>query len=264
MERFGFTTTPFTNELAAAKRLRFDHIEAEVSSLRRAVDERLCGLVIAPAGGGKSVVLRALTDSLPAARFRTHYIKVTALAARDLCREIAYAVGAKPVGTYPALVRAIQDHFEQTTATDGLRPVVLVDEAQDLKPQALSVFKLLTNFEMDSRRVVSIVLAGQPGLKNILYKPGMEDIRRRLAHCGELRLLSREETKGYIEHRVRLGGAQRVPFDGSAIEALYEMSRGNMGAVDLLALKALETANLGGKTALDANDVLAARKDVWI
>jgi len=266
MERFGFTSTPFTNEIGAAKRFKLDHIETEVAALKRAVEERFSAALVAPSGAGKTVVLRSLTDCLPAARYRVHYVKVTALSVRDLCREIAMAVGTKPAGNYPSLVRAVQEHFDQSLGTDGVRPVLLIDEAHDLKLQSLGLLKLLTNYEMDSRRVVSIVLAGQPSLKNLLYRAGMEEIRRRLAHCGEVRLLSREETRGYIEHRVQLAGARRAPFDPSAIEALYEISRGNMGAVDLLAFKALEVAAHCSirKEVLDSSDITLARKDVWI
>ncbi len=254
---------PFTKEIAVERRLRMDHIEEQVTALKKTVEARKSAALIAPAGGGKSVVLRALKDSLPPARYTCHYIKVTDISVRDMCRQLASGVGAESAGTYPALVRSLQERFEQYFDTDGLRPVVMIDEAHDLRPKTAALLKILTNFDMDSRLVVSIILAGQPALKKLLEKQGYEEIRRRLDHCGELRLLSREETKSYIEHRVAVAGATVCPFDKQAIEAVFEISRGNMGGIDLLASKALEQADKAGHKTVGSDDVVAGRKNIW-
>ena len=76
--------------------------------------------LIAPAGTGKTVALRMLVAALPETRFQVHYVKVTGLSKRDLCKEIAVACGLSPTGIYPALVRKLQDAFVQTTS-DGMR-----------------------------------------------------------------------------------------------------------------------------------------------
>jgi type II secretory pathway predicted ATPase ExeA len=264
MERFGLHSDPFTNEIPIAKRMKIPSHETEVKALKTVVEQRRSGAVIAPAGAGKSLVLRALTSILPPARYSCHYIKVTDLSSRDLWREIAFAVGAKPVGIFPALVRSIQEHFDSSFNDNGLRQVILVDEAHDLRPKALSLLKIMTNYDMDSRLVVSVILAGQPSLKNMLYRPGMEEVRRRLAHCGELRLLSRDETKRYIEHRIHVAGGTKVPFDDSAIEAIFEMSRGNLGAIDQLAGKSLEIADKEKHQVVDSNDAVQARNGLWM
>jgi general secretion pathway protein A len=264
MELFGFSSRPFTNEMSIRHRQKMDYIEREIDALKRAISERHSGVLIAPSGAGKSVVLRALMDELPEARFATHYIKVTDLSTRDLCQEITIAMGAKPARNYASLVRSIQNQATSSLESDGQRVVIFVDEAHDMRLKAIKILKILTNFKVDSRRVVSIILAGGPGLKDLLYRAGMEEIRRRLVHCGELRLMSREETSKYIEHRVNIAGANRLPFDSSAIETLFELSRGNMGAIDLMALKALEIALIAGRKTLDSSDIIDARNHIWI
>jgi len=264
MERFGLHTKPFTNEISVTKRMKIPFHEKEVIALKTVVEQRRSAAIIAPAGAGKSLVLRSLANQLPQARYSCRYIKVTDLSPRDLWREIAFAVGAKPAGNFPALVRSIQEHFDSSFNDNGLRQVLMIDEAHDLRPKALSLLKIMTNYDMDSRLVVSVILAGQPPLKNMIYRPGMEDVRRRLAHCGELRLLSREEAKRYIDHRIRVAGATKVPFDDSAIEAIYEMSRGNLGAIDQIAGKSLEIADQEKHEVVDSNDTLQARKELWI
>ena len=167
-----------------------------------------------------------------------------------------------PTGIYPALVRKLQDAFAHTTS-DGMRPVILLDEAHDLRPESLAMLRVLTNFEMDSRLVVSVVLAGQPHLKLLLRHPEQTAIAHRLAHYAELRLLSRDETRAYVEHRCTLAGARTNPFDADAQETIFEMSRGNLRAIDRLALAALHLAAKASHTTVSSGDVIAARKSLW-
>jgi general secretion pathway protein A len=258
--RFGCHATPFTREIAIKDRFPLDDFDNAIEAVLRTLDARMSCAIIAPAGTGKTSVLRAVIARLPEARYRTHYVKVTGLSKRDLCREIACAVGLAPVGTYPGLVRKLQDRFQHTTDTDGLRPVLIVDEAHDLRLETLSMMRLLTNFDMDSRLVLSIVLAGQPRLRDLLRRDDMEDVARRLSHYVTLRPLSRDEVERYVEHRCTIAGAVKVPFDKGALDALFEIGRGNLRATDELARKALEVAHDHDHDVCVATHVANARK----
>ncbi|MEW6756043.1 MAG: AAA family ATPase [Candidatus Latescibacterota bacterium] len=256
----GFRKTPFTRELAVSERFALPHQIEVADALAETVRQRMSAALIAPAGTGKTVVLRILVAALPEARYQVRYVKVTGLSKRDLCKEIADACGLSPTGIYPALVRKLQEAFAHSTDTDGLRPVLLLDEAHDLRPEALAMLRLLTNFEMDSRLVVSVVLAGQPPLRTLLGRSDQVAMAQRLAHYATLRLLSRDETRAYVQHRCAVAGAQTDPFDADAHEALFELSHGNLRALDHLALKALERAAQAGAGAVSTGDVIEARK----
>ena len=258
----GFRKTPFTRELAVRERCTLEHQAAAAAALTAAVQERMSAALIAPAGTGKTVALRMLVAQLTEARFQVRYVKVTGLSKRDLCKELAVACGLSPTGIYPALVRKLQEAFDHTVS-DGMRPVILLDEAHDLRPESLAMLRVLTNFEMDSRLVVSLVLAGQPPLRQLLRRPDQAAMAHRLAHYAELRLLSRDETRAYVEHRCTLAGARTNPFDGDAQETIFEMSRGNLRAIDRLALAALQYAAKTSATTVSAGDVIAARKSLW-
>ena len=258
----GFRKTPFTRELQVRDRFLFEPQAQVAAALTATVQERMSAALIAPAGTGKTVALRMLVAALPETRFQVHYVKVTGLSKRDLCKEIAVACGLSPTGIYPALVRKLQGAFEHTVS-DGMRPVILLDEAHDLRPESLAMLRLLTSFEMDSRLVVSLVLAGQPLLKLLLRRPEQAAIAHRLAHYAELRLLSRDETRAYVEHRCTLAGAHPHPFDDDAQESIFEMSRGNLRAIDRLALAALQRAAQSSHTTVSGGDVIAARRSLW-
>jgi type II secretory pathway predicted ATPase ExeA len=96
-----------------------------------------------------------------------------------------------------------------------------------------------------------------------LSHPRLEDVARRLAHYATLRLLSRAEIKPYIEHRCHIAGASNCPFDSPAIDALYEIGRGNLRATDHLGLKALEIAHDQNCDVVDSNHIAQAKRMLW-
>jgi type II secretory pathway predicted ATPase ExeA len=257
---FGLHKTPFTRELLVREMLSLPHLDEAREGLLACLERRMSAAIIGPAGAGKSALCRALRDALPEARYRVHYVKVADLGKRDLCREVATAMGVTSAGSYPMLVRRIQEDFAQSGVADGVRPVLVIDEAHDIRPDVLGVLRILTNFDWDSRLVLSVVLSGQPRLETLLKKAPLEDVAQRIAFTARLRLLSRDETARYVEHRCAVAGQSESPFDRGALEALFEMSQGNLRAIDRLALGALDEAAARGAKAVAGSDLVAARK----
>lgn len=261
---FGLTTIPFTREIAVADRWSTPLFDEPLAALLDTVEARMSAALLAPSGTGKTVLLRTLRSLLPEARYRVHYVKLTSLSKRDLCREIGIACGFDVSGSYPVMVRKLQDAFRSQADDDGLRPVLMIDESQDLRPDVLATLRVLTNFDMDSRLVLSLVLAGDTRLRPLLDRAEIEPVRRRLAHCATLRLLSRAETAEYMQHRLRAAGAAQLPFDSQAVDAVYEITRGNLRAIDHLARKSLELAANKGIPTVDATLVASARQNLLL
>ena len=140
--------------------------------------------------------MRALAGSLPEARYRAHYVKVTCLSKRDMCRKIARAVGAEPAGSYPALVGRLPERFAAFVQTDAVRSVLFLDEARDMRPEVLSMLRILTNFEMEAHREKLLLTIGQTAPRVLLLDPLMRlhqmdensaaDISRLLGYLREL------------------------------------------------------------------------------
>lgn len=260
---FGLTTTPFTREFPVDKRYQHPQYDEQLETLHQTVEDRMSGALIAPAGCGKTVLLRTLRAMLPEARYRTRYIKIANLSGRDMCREIAAVVGCQPANQFNTLLHRIQDHLRTTLDHDGIRPVLIIDEGHELRPEVLGMLRVLTNFDMDSRLVVSIILCGQKPLATMLRRVELEAISRRLAHVGTLRNLSREEIRNYIQHRLTMAGGQSDLFDQGAHDAIFEIARGNLRATDRLALKGLQLAAIDKAAAVDANHVAKAKERLW-
>ena len=176
---FALNTLPFTCEIPIERGFRLDRQDEIISRLRQVVENRMSAVLIGPAGTGKTFILRTLQSQLPEARYKTRYLKVTDLSKRDWCRELAITLNLTPVGNYPTLVRRLQESCLGSLTTDGLRTVLIIDESHDMRPDVLAMLRLLTNFDMDSRLVLSVILAGQPPLRQTLAREDMSDIAHR-------------------------------------------------------------------------------------
>jgi len=257
--RFGFHVAPFTCEIRVEEQFYLEFSKQVMDELLSTVKKRMSAALIAPSGTGKTKILRTLVSKLPETRYRISYIKVTDLSKREFCREIAAATGSEAAGDYPSLVRKLQNRFTSSIDIDGLRPVLILDECHDIRADVLGIIRILTNFEMDSRLVVSIILSGQSPLLNLLRHPNLEDVAHRLTHCATLRLLSRKEITQYMQHRCKIAGSSDCPFDTGALDAVYEIGRGNMRATDYIALKSLEIAHEEDSDVVNSNHVTKSR-----
>lgn len=263
LSHFGFQTLPFTRELTVIQHFSHPQFDLAADALLEAVENRMSAALIAPAGTGKSSVLRRLLSRLPEARYRVSYLMITNLSRREMAREIATALGLEPAGSYPMLVRRLQEGCRSSLDIESRRPVLVIDEAHELRPDVLSMLRVLTNFEMDSRLVVSIVLAGQPKLRELLRKDDLEDVARRLSHIATLVPLSKTEVASYLKHRATIAGAKILPLDAQAVEAIVEIARGNLRATDALTLKSLQLAYADGDKTANTNHVTTARSLLW-
>ncbi len=175
------------------------------------------------------------------------------------------ALSVKPIfRNYPTLIRSIEARLRSGYEDQGIRQVIIFDDAHEMRVEVLRLLRLMTNFEMDSRLLVSIVLSGQLPLKKRLMDPDLEDVRQRLVHCGDLRLLGREEALAYLDHRIKIAGTNISPFTKAAAEALFEVTRGNMRGLDKLASASLDLAISQKRDAVDQGDVAAVRAKLWM
>jgi general secretion pathway protein A len=260
---FGMHTLPFTREIELEAMFPFSNHVDVADGIVRAVERRMSAALIAAPGTGKTTLVRGVMARLPEARYRVHTVKCTSLSKRDMCREVARTCGLGATGIYPELVRKLQARFEASLYEEGLRPVLVLDEGHDLRPDVLAMLRVLTNFQMDSRLVLSVVLIGQLELATMLKRDDQEAIARRIVYYATLRPLSREESHKYVEHRISVAGARTCPFDPRALDAIYEVGRGNLRTTDNVALEALECAARTGLKVAGVEHVMEARKVLW-
>jgi general secretion pathway protein A len=144
----------------------------------------------------------------------------------------------------------------------GERAVLIVDEAQNLSPQMLEEIRLLTNLETSTEKLLQIVLAGQPELDQKLNQPQLRQLRQRITLRAKTRQLTLDETRGYIEERLRIAGAENTDiFSPEAIVAVYRYARGIPRVTNLLCEHALVSAFVDQKNPVPPEIVEEVARD---
>ncbi len=152
---------------------------------------------------------------------------------------------AKPASTQrpggKALFDALSAHLLQAYAK-GDRVVLIIDEAQNLSPDALEQVRLLTNLETETQKLLQIILIGQPELRDLLAKPELRQLAQRITARYHLRPLDEAGTEAYLRHRLNTAGARRFPFAPAAVRRVHRRSGGVPRLINIIAERAL----LGG------------------
>ena len=177
-------------------------------------------------GAGKTTVCRAILQELGSA-YRTALILNPALTATQLLRAVLVEFGLQPRKLDRAGYLEMLNAFLLEQVSSGNDVVLVIDEAQDLDAELLEQVRLLSNLETDQRKLLQIVLIGQPELRDKLNGKGLVQLRQRITVRYHLMPLSREETERYIAHRLRrAGAAERPTFSPWAFRAIYRYARG--------------------------------------
>lgn len=147
-------------------------------------------------------------------------------------------------------------------AAEGRRVVVCIDEAQALPLDSLETLRLLSNLETEKRKLLQVVLLGQPELDARLARPDLRQLRQRIAFHYTLSGMDRHELRLYLDHRLRVAGHHGEPlFHERAVRALQRASGGTPRLVNILAHKALLAVYGAGGSRVDARHVRSAAHD---
>ena len=158
-------------------------------------------------------------------------------------------------------VDALNEYLLQAYA-DGLRVVLMIDEAQELSRELLEQVRLLTNLETDTQKLLQIVLIGQPELRETLARPGLRQLAQRITARYHLTPLQPGETAAYLRHRLSVAGASAFPFEDRAVARLHALSGGVPRLLNVLGDRALVAGYVHGRQRVDARLVDLAAAEV--
>lgn len=194
-------------------------------------------------GLGKTLLCRKLLNHLKAP-FVTAYIPNPHLSPGAMRQAIADDLGIKVASraTQNEIVRALGSRLIEM-AREGKRVVVILDEAQELPDATLEAVRLLTNLETEKRKLLQVVLFGQPELDRRLSQNHLRQLRQRITFSYTLAPLDLDGVAHYIRHRLRIAGfAGGALFDVSAVRRIFHASRGTPRLVNVLCHKAMLAA----------------------
>jgi general secretion pathway protein A len=209
-------------------------------------------------GAGKTTLCRALLEQL-GPQFSTALILNPVLDADQLMKAVAMELGLQTKGMDRLETLAEINRFLLHQAGLGRDTVLIIDEAQDLTPALLEQVRLLSNLETDERKLLQIVLMGQPELRDRLNEHGLRQLRQRISVRYHLKPLRHVEIGLYIRHRLHVSGANGAPwFTGPAVWRIHRYSGGIPRLINTVCDKCLLAGYVQQREKIDYNMVGAA------
>ena len=257
---FGFREKPFAK--TPDPRFLFlgrGHEEA-LARLEFALEERETAVLTGDIGCGKTTLSRALMDRLGDG-YRFCYIVNPRLNAFEFLRTIARLLEvAKPAPAKDELLEQIYASVYESYQV-GICPVIVVDEAQMIADAAVfDEIRLLTNFQLDDRNLLGVVIMGQPELRDMLASPRFEPLRQRIGLHYHLLPLTAEETMEYLDFRLEAAGGSAGLFTPDAVLRIFELTAGVPRRINTVATNALLAA-FGSDSALIDSNIIEEIKD---
>jgi len=247
-EQFGFIHQPFPRVPSEEAILRHKGLEEVIARLHFALERDTIALLVADSGCGKSTALSLFARSLDASNHQVVTLSLTTLAPFSLISNIATSLGLKPRRFKGDTAAALLGHLRSLPR----RIVLVIDEAHLIPDESLEDLRLLTADEFDRRSPFSMVLCGQPRLRERLAEPRHTALSQRIGVRTRLRPLTEAEVGLFITLHLKAAGGAQTTFDTQAIALIFQHTRGVPRLVQNLALGAALAAMAAGSAKVDA------------
>jgi general secretion pathway protein A len=144
----------------------------------------------------------------------------------------------------------------------GKKTILIIDEAQHLQPAVLEQLRLLTNLETNTKKLLQVILIGQPELQQLLQRNDLRQLAQRITARYHLLPLNHSEVQQYVRFRLKVAGCERPVFNDKAVKKLFELSGGIPRLLNLLADRALLAAYGKQQAVVDAKEVQRAAAEI--
>ena len=214
-------------------------------------------------GAGKTTLVRNLLANLDSQQVIAANLVSTQLDAEDTLRMVAGAFGIRTKELAKSELLLSLEALLASHASQGRRCLLIVDEAQNLAAQAVEELRMLSNFQLGTRALLQSFLVGQPEFRAILQGPESHALRQRVIAACHIDPLDADDTRAYIEHRLKRVGWDGVPLimpDG--FEAIFAASAGIPRRINLLCDRVLLSGFLTDKWVISADTVKEIAEEI--
>ncbi|MDP2911875.1 MAG: XrtA-associated ATPase [Candidatus Omnitrophota bacterium] len=238
------------------------HREA-ISHMQYGIQERMGFLEITgEIGAGKTTICKALLNKLDE-RTKTAFILNGNLSEVQLLQAITEDFGIQVKNKNKITMINELNKFLLDQLKLKNNAVLIIDEAQNLKPSLLEQVRLLSNLETEKEKLLQIILVGQPELREKLASQELKQLRQRIAIRYHISPLLKDEAKGYISHRLSVAGVNNGDiFQEDAFEEIFKFSGGIPRLINILCDKALLSGFTADKKTIDSRMVKKCAKEI--
>jgi type II secretory pathway predicted ATPase ExeA len=219
-------------------------------------------LLTGEVGTGKTTISRRLMDQLPE-NTQAAFILNPTLSSQELlatiCDELKIRY-RKTGATLKTLTDKIYDKLNKNHQAN-INTLLIIDEAQHLAPDVLEQLRLLTNLETDTKKLLQVILIGQPELKQLLQRRDLRQLAQRITARYHLLPLTKGEVTHYIQHRLSVAQCERMLFENSAVAEIHRISQGIPRIINLLCERALTNAYCSNNALVTKKIVLLSAQE---
>jgi len=248
---YGFKRLPFGKDVASADLFTTRSQQDALAMLLLGAAEEDILLMTGPVGSGKSVVLRSFIADVDGNVFKPVYLRGGPIGLAELYKTVLLELKIDP----PRYMVKVKTLFFSAVADMRKKPVILIDDAQDLSHDALLGVKAMVNFKEDSQNRVTFILSGQPELRTILAYSQFLPLRQRIKLGVHLAAMDLKETCGYIDHALALVGRTSPLFSGFAKTRIFKRTGGVPRAINALCYQAIVNGAIERRDVIDTLDI---------
>jgi type II secretory pathway predicted ATPase ExeA len=216
-------------------------------------------LLTGEVGTGKTTISRCLMEQLPN-NTQAAFILNPTLSSLELlatlCDQLKISYDKKDA-SLKDLTDEISEKLLENHRND-INTLLIIDEAQHLQPEVLEQLRLLTNLETNTKKLLQVILIGQPELQHLLQRRDLRQLAQRITARYHLMPLTKQELKHYVEHRLQVANCVRVLFDKAALAKVHQLSQGVPRLINLLCHSALMLAYNQNDSVVNKKTVIAA------
>jgi signal peptidase I len=207
-------------------------------------------------GVGKTTIIRRMLDNLDPDKVIAAHLVSTRNEADNTLRLVAAAFGIRTKSIEKSDILLSLEAFLIGMTSKGKRCLLIVDEAQNLTSRAIEELRTLSNAQFGNQALLRIFLVGQPEFRDILQSPKMMQFRQRVIASSHIEPMDEEETRAYVEHRLKCAGAKECPtFTPDSFEAIFRATNGIPRHINLVCDHLLMFGFLNDKKRFNAKDV---------
>lgn len=261
---FGFEKEPFRPDIGIDEILITPQLKAAQQRFDYAARLGAIYLITGEIGSGKSTAIRYLLSRLHPSDTRLIYVTATAGSILELYRLIMGGLGMKTAGvSRAAMTTMIKREIMELMSGKKMHSLLVVDEASLLRLEVFAELHTLTQYEMDSKPYLPLVLAGQSNLIDNLMYPTSHPLASRIVARSHFVGAQREQMETYLDHHLAIAGIKTRLFDETAITAIHQGSGGIFRKANHLARGALIAAALKKQKSVTAEHVQIAASEIF-
>jgi len=231
---FGLQKMPFTKLIGVNELYHSSSFEEACARLQIGLENEDAVLLSGAVGSGKSNVLRYFTSQLDPNAYTCIYIAADSFKIGEIAKRALTALQVEVPYTGSSALRRLQQTIIKLNREKAIKPLLVIDEIQQLPTTTLVSLKNLLNYNMDSEILLFLLLCGQNSIYEKLGYPQLEALKRRVRIRYVLRSLSVEETGAYISHQMKICGVEQSVFSDDTKAGIYQHSKGILSEINAI------------------------------